>query len=99
MPYITATIIVQLLTVVIPRFEALKKEGQAGQTKMTQYSALPDHRSGDPAVGHAHHLRAATRRSSSAPTAPRSSPTLNVSTILIMVLTHDRRHRRDHVAG
>ncbi len=38
MPYITATIIVQLLTVVIPRFEALKKEGQAGQTKMTQYS-------------------------------------------------------------
>jgi preprotein translocase subunit SecY len=39
MPYITATIIVQLLTVVIPRFEALKKEGQAGQTKMTQYTA------------------------------------------------------------
>jgi preprotein translocase subunit SecY len=38
MPYITATIIVQLLTVVIPRFEALKKEGQSGQTKMTQYS-------------------------------------------------------------
>ncbi|PID97323.1 MAG: preprotein translocase subunit SecY [Actinomycetales bacterium] len=38
MPYITATIIVQLLTVVIPRFEALKKEGQAGQAKMTQYS-------------------------------------------------------------
>ena len=38
MPYITAAIIVQLLTVVIPRFEALKKEGQAGQTKMTQYT-------------------------------------------------------------
>jgi preprotein translocase subunit SecY len=36
MPYITASIIVQLLTVVIPRFEELKKEGQAGQTKMTQ---------------------------------------------------------------
>ncbi len=30
MPYITASIIVQLLTVVIPRFEALKEEGQAG---------------------------------------------------------------------
>jgi preprotein translocase subunit SecY len=29
---------VQLLTVVIPRFEALKKEGQQGQTKMTQYT-------------------------------------------------------------
>jgi preprotein translocase subunit SecY len=38
MPYITAAIIVQLLTVVIPRFEQLKKEGQSGQTKMTQYT-------------------------------------------------------------
>lgn len=38
MPYITASIIVQLLTVVIPRFEQLRKEGQAGQTKMTQYT-------------------------------------------------------------
>ncbi len=38
MPYITASIIVQLLTVVIPRFETLKKEGQAGQSKMTQYT-------------------------------------------------------------
>ncbi|WP_252256278.1 preprotein translocase subunit SecY, partial [Mycobacterium tuberculosis] len=38
MPYITASIIVQLLTVVIPRFEELRKEGQAGQSKMTQYT-------------------------------------------------------------
>ena len=38
MPYITASIITQLLTVVIPRFEELKKEGQAGQNKMTQYT-------------------------------------------------------------
>ena len=38
MPYITASIIVQLLTVVIPRFEELRKEGQAGQAKMTQYT-------------------------------------------------------------
>jgi preprotein translocase subunit SecY len=38
MPYITASIIVQLLTVVIPRFEALKKEGQSGTAKMTQYT-------------------------------------------------------------
>ncbi len=38
MPYITASIIIQLLTVVIPRFETLKKEGQSGQTKMTQYT-------------------------------------------------------------
>ena len=38
MPYITASIIVQLLTVVIPRFEELKKEGQSGQAKMDQYT-------------------------------------------------------------
>ncbi|MGH8824658.1 MAG: preprotein translocase subunit SecY [Jiangellaceae bacterium] len=38
MPYITASIILQLLTVVIPRLEALRKEGQSGQTKITQYT-------------------------------------------------------------
>ncbi|MDR2348754.1 MAG: preprotein translocase subunit SecY [Bifidobacteriaceae bacterium] len=38
MPYITASIIVQLLRVVIPRFEVLHKEGQSGQTKLTQYT-------------------------------------------------------------
>jgi len=38
MPYITASIIIQLLRVVIPRFETLHKEGQAGQAKLTQYT-------------------------------------------------------------
>ena len=38
MPYITASIIIQLLTVVIPKFEQLKKEGQSGQAKMTEYT-------------------------------------------------------------
>ena len=38
MPYITASIITQLLRVVIPRFEALYKEGQAGQATLTQYT-------------------------------------------------------------
>jgi preprotein translocase subunit SecY len=38
MPYITASIILQLLTVVIPRLETLKNEGQAGQAKITQYT-------------------------------------------------------------
>ena len=38
MPYIIASIILQLLVVVIPRLEALEKEGQAGQTKITQYT-------------------------------------------------------------
>ena len=40
MPYITASIITQLLRVVIPRFETLYKEGQAGQAKLTQYTCL-----------------------------------------------------------
>ncbi|WP_432026526.1 preprotein translocase subunit SecY [Streptomyces sp. 1222.5] len=38
LPYITASIILQLLTAVIPRLEALKKEGAAGQGKITQYT-------------------------------------------------------------
>jgi preprotein translocase subunit SecY len=38
MPYITSSIIVQLLRVVIPHFDALYKEGQTGQAKLTQYT-------------------------------------------------------------
>jgi preprotein translocase subunit SecY len=38
MPYITASIIVQLLRVVIPHFETLHKEGQSGQSTLTQYT-------------------------------------------------------------
>ncbi|MCY0931919.1 preprotein translocase subunit SecY [Streptomyces sp. H27-H1] len=38
MPYITASIILQLLTVVIPKLENLKKEGQSGTSKITQYT-------------------------------------------------------------
>jgi len=38
MPYITSSIIIQLLTVVIPRFETLKAEGQSGTAKLTQYT-------------------------------------------------------------
>jgi preprotein translocase subunit SecY len=38
MPYITASIILQLLAVVIPKLEALRQEGQTGQAKITQYT-------------------------------------------------------------
>jgi len=38
MPYISASIIFQLLTVVIPQLEELKKEGEAGQKKITQWT-------------------------------------------------------------
>jgi preprotein translocase subunit SecY len=38
MPYITASIILQLLTVVVPTLERLQKEGEVGQQKITQYT-------------------------------------------------------------
>jgi preprotein translocase subunit SecY len=38
LPYITSSIIMQLLSVVIPRLERLRKEGQSGETKITQYT-------------------------------------------------------------
>jgi preprotein translocase subunit SecY len=38
MPYISASIIMQLMTIVVPTLESLKKEGQAGQRKITQYT-------------------------------------------------------------
>ena len=38
MPYITASIILQLLTVVSPALEKLQKEGEVGQARITQYT-------------------------------------------------------------
>ena len=38
MPYVTASIILQLMTVVIPRLEQLQKEGEAGYTRINQYT-------------------------------------------------------------
>src|SRR5262249_921058 len=40
MPYISSSIIMQLLSIVSPQMEALKKEGQAGQRKITQYTRI-----------------------------------------------------------
>jgi preprotein translocase subunit SecY len=39
-PYITASIIMQLLTIVVPKFETLSKEGEQGRNKINQYSRL-----------------------------------------------------------
>jgi preprotein translocase subunit SecY len=38
MPYISASIIMQLVSIVSPQMEALKKEGEAGRRKITQYT-------------------------------------------------------------
>ena len=40
MPYISASIIMQLMAIVVPQLEALKKEGEAGRRKITQYTRL-----------------------------------------------------------
>ena len=86
MPYITASIILQLLVVVIPRLEALKKEGQAGQTKITQYTrylTLGLAR----AAGH-RHRRAGPLRQPAARAAPSSLlHDDSTATFLVMVIT------------
>ena len=86
MPYITASIIVQLLVVVIPRFETLKAEGQSGTAKLTQYTRYLT-------------IGLAILQSSTLVTAARNPQTLfgdrctsimpdtSLPTILIMVLT------------
>ncbi|AKU17756.1 preprotein translocase subunit SecY [Luteipulveratus mongoliensis] len=89
MPYITASIIIQLLTVVIPRFEALKKEGQAGQTKMTQYTR---YLTIGLAVLQSSTLITTARNPStllggSSATCPRIMNDDNIPTMLIMILT------------
>src|SRR6266568_4129081 len=38
MPYVTASIILQLLTVVVPKLEQLQKEGEAGYARINQYT-------------------------------------------------------------
>src|SRR3954462_7826386 len=38
MPYVTASIILQLLTVVVPKLEALQKEGESGTARINQYT-------------------------------------------------------------
>jgi len=40
MPYISASIIIQLMTAVVPKLEQLKKEGETGKRKITQYTRL-----------------------------------------------------------
>jgi preprotein translocase subunit SecY len=86
MPYITASIIIQLLVVVIPRFETLKQEGQSGTAKLTQYTRYLT-------------IGLAVLQSSTLVTAARNPQTLfgssctsimpdtSLKTILIMVLT------------
>ena len=38
MPYISASIVIQLLTIAVPKFQKLQREGESGRTKMNQYT-------------------------------------------------------------
>ena len=96
MPYITASIILQLLVVVIPRLEALKKEGQAGQTKITQYTRYLTlglailQATGIVALARSGNLLQGCERGPAPQRRHRHVPGHGHH--------HDRRHRRDHVA-
>ena len=96
MPYITASIILQLLVVVIPRLEALKKEGQAGQTKITQYTryltlAL--------AILQATGIVALARSGNLLQNCTEPLLYEDTTTLALLMVHHDdRRHRGDHVA-
>ena len=90
MPYITASIIVQLLTVVIPRFETLKKEGQAGTAKLTQYTryltiGLAVLQSAD--TGHAGAQPGRTCSGSSARARSCRTPRRRRSSIMVLTMT------------
>ena len=74
MPYITASIIMQILGVVIPKLEELQQQGAVGQRKITQYTRYvtiaPRHAAGDRPRVHLRHGGAARgRRVGAAPSA------------------------------
>ena len=97
MPYITASIIVQLLVVVIPRFEQLKKEGQSGQQKLTQYTRYLTIALG---VLQSTGIIALARSGQLFPSCPSTIiPSDSVWTTVVAGHHADRRHRRHHVAG
>ena len=98
MPYITASIIIQLLTVVIPRFESLKEEGQAGTTKLTQYTR---YLTIGLAILQSTTIVAMARNptNSSGPAAPEDHPERQHRDDPDHDHHDDRRHGHDHVDG
>ncbi|HVL96128.1 MAG TPA: preprotein translocase subunit SecY [Solirubrobacteraceae bacterium] len=82
MPYITASIILQLLTVVSPSLEKLQKEGEVGQARITQYTRyLTVGLSGAQAVGYVFLFRS----QGNAAGAP-IIPNFNIGTVLLIVI-------------
>ena len=83
MPYITASIILQLLTVVSPSLEKLQKEGEVGQARITQYTRyLTVGLAAAQAVGYVFLFRSPGQRGR----ARRSSPTSRVGAVVLIVV-------------
>ena len=97
MPYITASIILQLLAVVIPRLETLRQEGQTGQAKITQYTR---YLTIGLAILQSTGIIALAR---SGQPDPELHPEADPEPVGLHHRhdghLHDGRHRRDHVAG
>ena len=97
MPYITASIILQLLAVVIPRLETLRQEGQAGQAKITQYTR---YLTIGLAILQSTGIIAFARSGQPVPQLQRAAdPELVGVHHRHHGHLHDRRHRGHHVAG
>ena len=103
MPYVTASIILQLLTVVIPTLERLQKEGEAGYAKINQYTRyLTVALAAAQATGYAFLFKRQN-----------ALPNVNAGRLVIIILTltagcvaahvdgradHEARHRQRHLA-
>lgn len=82
MPYITASIILQLLTVVVPSLEKLSKEGEVGQARITQYTRyLTVGLSFAQSIGYVFLFRSFTSSTNNP-----VIPNFNVSTVFLIVL-------------
>ena len=103
MPYITASIIMQLLGVVIPKLEQWQQEGQTGQKKITQWTRYLTGRARDRAVDGVRLRAEAGRRRLQPPRAqPAAGPRAHPGLHAVEGRAHrphvDRRHRHGHVA-
>ena len=88
MPYITASIIIQLLAVVIPRFEAAQEGGPGRPAKLTQYTrylTIGARRSCSPPASS--RSPAPAQLFAGLPATPHPATTTDLSRLLIMVLT------------
>ena len=89
MPYITASIILQLLVVVVPSLEKLQKEGEVGQARITQYTRyLTVGLAFAQSIGYVFLFKSFR----AAAPARRSSPTSTRPHVFMIVISPDRGH-------